>query len=62
MVENMPLLYTEGKLDPQAETILAQIAKANAKQLTELTLQQARACFLEPSWLETVETGAEREH
>ena len=46
-------LYPQGKLDPQAEVLLKQIAEAQAKPLSSLTPQQARECFLEDSWLGT---------
>lgn len=57
MMEDLYPLYAEGKLDPQSEAILRQIANAKAKPLSELTPREARACFLEPSWLGTVSKG-----
>lgn len=50
-------LYTEGKLDPKSEAILKQITESNIKPLSALTPQQARECFLEPSWLGTAREG-----
>lgn len=51
MLVTMYPLYTQGKLEPQSEAILKEIAEANAKPLSSLTPQQARECFLEESWL-----------
>ncbi len=50
-------LYTQGKLDPQAEALLKQIAEAHTKPLSSLTPQQARECFLEDSWLGKLKEG-----
>ncbi len=44
-------LYPFGKLDAQAEAVLYEISKSDAKPLTALSLQEARDSFLEKSWL-----------
>lgn len=44
-------LYTQGKLDPQCETLLRQIVASNSPALSTLTPEQARKNFLLKSWL-----------
>lgn len=43
--------YLDGKLDPQADALLTQIAGADAPSTGSLTVAEARATFLAPSWL-----------
>ena len=46
--------YLDGQLDPQAETLLTQIARANAPSTAALSVGDARAKFLAPGWLGAV--------
>lgn len=43
--------YTLGRLHPESEAVLREIEASASKPLTSMSLQEARASFLERSWL-----------
>lgn len=45
--------YAYGRLDPQADALLTRLALASSKPTSALTPDEARAGFLDPSWLGT---------
>jgi acetyl esterase len=49
--------YGKGKLHPEAEAVLAEIAASGSKPLSALSPEEARASFLDPSWLGETPSG-----